>query len=136
MPRMNPMPATRTGPSANAATTATVWAVSEMWVKSNVPPRGRPSPATVVPSAVFALPRMPAQITPMHIEIARDAVLLVGTDGFGDPLDDGMGEVGDVFAHALTAPPPPLGLAHLLDFSRETFDDDRTLLAIWPMRGR
>jgi hypothetical protein len=25
-----------------------------------------------------------------------------------------------------------LGLAHVIGFSRETFDDDRTLLAVWP----
>jgi hypothetical protein len=60
-------------------------------------------------------------------------VLLVGTDGFGDPLGDGDGKVGQLFAEHLKMPPPPRALAHLLDFSRETFDDDRTLLAIWPL---
>jgi hypothetical protein len=29
-------------------------------------------------------------------------------------------------------PLPGRALAHLLDFSRETFDDDRTLVALWP----
>ncbi|WP_331454078.1 hypothetical protein A6P39_001875 [Streptomyces sp. FXJ1.172] len=35
----------------------------------------------------------------------------------------------------LAAPPPRLWLGHLLDFSHQTFRDDRTLLAIWP-RGQ
>jgi hypothetical protein len=34
----------------------------------------------------------------------------------------------------LAEPPPILGLAHAVDFSRETFDDDRTLVAVWPRR--
>ncbi len=38
---------------------------------------------------------------------------------------------GQLFAEYLQAPPPPRAFAHLLDFSRETFDDDRTLVAIW-----
>ncbi|MGH3832079.1 MAG: hypothetical protein ACRDRS_16810 [Pseudonocardiaceae bacterium] len=64
--------------------------------------------------------------------LALGTVLLVGTDGFGDPLGDGSGLVGDLFREVLASPPPPLGLAHALDFSRETFDDDRTLLVVWP----
>ncbi len=92
--------------------------------------------ATVVSSAVYALPSVPEHVTAVHVEIPANSVLLVGTDGFGDPLGDRTGEVADAFARALAVPPPPLGLAHLLDFSREMFDDDRTLLAIWPVGGR
>jgi hypothetical protein len=42
-----------------------------------------------------------------------------------------------MFAEYLATPPPPRALAHLLDFSRETFDDDRTLFALWqqPRQG-
>jgi hypothetical protein len=70
------------------------------------------------------------------VALAPGEVLLVGTDGFGDPLGAGDGAVGALFAGALRVPPPPLGLAHLLDFSRETFDDDRTLVAVWPLGVR
>ncbi|WP_327098933.1 protein phosphatase 2C domain-containing protein [Nocardia vinacea] len=59
-------------------------------------------------------------------------MLLVGTDGFGDPLGDGDGLVGALFGRHLLTPPSATWLAHVLDFSRETFDDDRTLLAVWP----
>jgi hypothetical protein len=89
----------------------------------------------VMPPAVSPLPRMPDHLAPIRIRLAPDAVLLVGTDGFGDPLGDGDGKLGQLFAQYLAIPPPPRGLAHLLDFSMETFDDDRTLVAIWPRPG-
>ena len=87
--------------------------------------------AQIISSAVSPLPRLPDRIIPAEYGLPPDAVLLVGTDGFGDPLGDGDGQVGQLFAGHLSMPPPARGLAHLLDFSRDTFDDDRTLLAIW-----
>jgi serine/threonine protein phosphatase PrpC len=90
----------------------------------------------VISSAVSPLPRIPARLAIAEFELAADSVLLVGTDGFGDPLGDGDGQIGQLFAQHLTSPPIPRALAHLLDFSRETFDDDRTLLAIWQRSGR
>jgi hypothetical protein len=90
----------------------------------------------VISSAVSPLPRIPAGIRPVEFGFPPDSVLLVGTDGFGDPLGDGDGKVGQLFAQYLAAPPPPRALAHLLDFSRETFDDDRTLLALWQQPRR
>ncbi|MET8990722.1 protein phosphatase 2C domain-containing protein [Nonomuraea wenchangensis] len=86
----------------------------------------------LVPTSVAALPRVPEPLERWSGRLAPGEVLLVGTDGFGDPLGDGDGQVGALFAEHLAVPPPPLWLAHLLDFSRETFDDDRTLLALWP----
>jgi hypothetical protein len=86
---------------------------------------------TLAVSAVTALPRVP-EISVRAGGLVPGAVLLIGTDGFGDPLGDGAGEVGAHFAARLATPRPPLEFARDLDFSRETFDDDRTLLAIWP----
>jgi serine/threonine protein phosphatase PrpC len=86
----------------------------------------------VISSAVTPLPRVPARVTQVRLPLRPGAVLLIGTDGFGDPLGDGTGLVGHQFAEHLREPPPALALAHLLDFSRETFDDDRTLVAVWP----
>ncbi|OJF10070.1 protein phosphatase 2C domain-containing protein [Couchioplanes caeruleus] len=85
----------------------------------------------VVSSAVSGLPRVP-QVKPRIRPLATGEVLLVGTDGFGDPLGDGSGAVAKHFAERLAQPLSPLNFAYDLDFSRETFDDDRTLLAIWP----
>ncbi|MBM9509642.1 protein phosphatase 2C domain-containing protein [Actinacidiphila acididurans] len=86
----------------------------------------------VISSAVTPLPRVPSPVVATTALLPPGAVLLVGTDGFGDALGDGTGAVGRLFHDHLSTPPPARGLAHLLDFSRETFDDDRTLLAIWP----
>ncbi|MFI2714186.1 protein phosphatase 2C domain-containing protein [Micromonospora sp. NPDC018662] len=88
----------------------------------------------VVSSAVTALPRTP-RISPRSGQLGRDEVLLIGTDGFGDALGDGAGQVGRYFAGLLARPLPPLQFAYHVDFSRETYDDDRTLLAIWPRTG-
>ena len=86
----------------------------------------------LVSSAVDSLPRVPQVVRPMVFGLEPGTVVLIGTDGFGDPLGDGEGALGDLFVRELRAPVPPLGFAHLLDFSRETFDDDRTLIALWP----
>jgi protein phosphatase 2C-like protein len=91
----------------------------------------KPDGDPVVTSAVTALPRVP-DLGVHEGRLAPGDVLLVGTDGFGDALGDGTGPVGERFVTCLAAPRPPLAFAHDLDFSRETFDDDRTLLALWP----
>jgi serine/threonine protein phosphatase PrpC len=90
-----------------------------------------PETGALVTPDVTALPRVP-EIVVRRERLAPGAVLLVGTDGFADPLADGTGPVGAYFAERLATPRPPLEFARDLDFSRETFDDDRTLLAIWP----
>ena len=87
--------------------------------------------AAFVSSAVSPLPRIPRELAPVAFRLPPGAALLVGTDGFGDPLDGGDGPVGRLFADRLRIPPASIAFAHLLDFSRRTFDDDRTLLAVW-----
>ncbi|MGW4379987.1 protein phosphatase 2C domain-containing protein [Kitasatospora sp. NPDC004531] len=89
------------------------------------------SDTLLVSNEVRALPAVPAAVEQVTGRLAPDQVLLIGTDGFGDPLGDGDGLVGALFADQLATPPAPLWLAHVLDFDRETFDDDRTLLAVW-----
>ncbi|MER7766394.1 protein phosphatase 2C domain-containing protein [Kitasatospora sp. NPDC096140] len=86
----------------------------------------------VASSAVVALPRVPGDVRSHSALVSGSDRLLVGTDGFGGPLGDGTGPVGRLFAEHLAPSLEPRGLAHLLDFSRETFDDDRTLLVVWP----
>ncbi|WP_431972354.1 protein phosphatase 2C domain-containing protein [Nocardia sp. bgisy134] len=91
------------------------------------------SPSGLSCSAVVGLPRVPNDVAPQPVIIEPGQVLLVGTDGFGDPLGSGEGGVGALFAGLLgDRVPSQIEFAHALDFSRETFDDDRTLVAIWP----
>jgi hypothetical protein len=99
-------------------------ATTPCWSRRTTPAR-RPSPQRYPPTD-------PAPVTPIESGLRQDSVLLIGTDGFGDPLGDGDGKVRQLFAGHLASPPAARGLAHLLDFSRETFDDDRTLVALWP----
>ncbi|MFI9328083.1 protein phosphatase 2C domain-containing protein [Kitasatospora sp. NPDC052868] len=89
-------------------------------------------PDGLVSSSVEPLPGVPTRIRPMEFYLDPGSVVLIGTDGFGDPVGNGRGEVARLFVQGLRRPVPPLGFAHLLDFSRETFDDDRTLIALWP----
>ena len=86
----------------------------------------------VLSNSVSSLPHIPSQLDHVTFPLEPRLIMLVGTDGFGDPLGDGTGPVGTLFAGQLaSSPPPPLAFAHLLDFSRETYDDDRALLAVW-----
>lgn len=88
----------------------------------------------VASSAVVGLPRVPNEVVPVVVEVDAGQVLLIGTDGIGDPLGSGHGGVGNLFRRVLTQPVVPslIEFAHAVDFSRETFDDDRTLVAVWP----
>lgn len=91
-------------------------------------------PDELLATAVTALPRLPVEVAAATVELPADGVLLVGTDGVGVPVGDGRGPVGTALAAGVESPPTPLDLAYLLDFSRETFDDDRTLVAVWTLR--
>jgi hypothetical protein len=96
---------------------------------------GKTSQSGVSSSAVVGLPRVPNEVTPVVVEFQSGDVLLIGTDGIGDPLGSGEGGVGNLFRDILTdpgGPPSLIEFAHAVDFSRETFDDDRTLVAVWP----
>jgi hypothetical protein len=66
---------------------------------------------------------------PVTVELPDGAVLLVGTDGFGDPLGDGTGDLGALFTQLFATRPAPLDVAHALDLPGAA--DDRTLIAIW-----
>jgi Protein phosphatase 2C len=88
----------------------------------------------IASSAVTGLPWVPKEIAPVVVEVGRGDVLLVGTDGIGDPLGTGQSGVGNLLRAVLCANSPPslIEFAHAVDFSRENFDDDRTLVAVWP----
>lgn len=88
----------------------------------------------IASSAVTGLPRVPSVARPVVVDLADDDVLLIATDGIGDPLGSGQGGVGNLLRDVLTRPGPPslIEFAHAVDFSRETYDDDRTLVALWP----
>ena len=98
---------------------------------------GRPVPASgIVSSAVVGLPWVPTELAPVMVDVAGDDVLLIGADGIFDPLGGGHGGLGNPLREVLTKPSvlSLIEFAHAVDFSRETFDDDRTLVAVWPRK--
>lgn len=116
---------------------STAWLLSngifhDLLADSNAPT------STLTSSEVTALPRVPSNLVATAVDIYPGDVLLVGTDGFGDPLGSGEGGVGNLFRDVLNGRTVPslIEFAHALDFSREAFDDDRTLVAAWPADKR
>jgi serine/threonine protein phosphatase PrpC len=97
------------------------------WAELFVDPDGADmrSPTTA------ALPSMTVRPESVSVELAPGDVLVLVTDGLGDPLRDGPGTVGPGLADGLGEPPHPLVLAGLVDFSRQGCHDDRTLAAVW-----
>jgi hypothetical protein len=92
--------------------------------------------AMIAESATSGLPFVPDEppevITSL---VAPGEVLVLMSDGIGDPLGAGRGEVGATLADAWATPPNPIHFAAQVDFGRKSFDDDRTAIAIWPVRG-
>jgi len=88
----------------------------------------------ITSSALTGLPWVPTDLSAVVVEVTRSDILLIGTDGIGDPLGNGHGGVGNLLRDVLAGPSPPslIEFAHAVDFSRENFDDDRTLVAVWP----
>ena len=94
---------------------------------------GKDSASGTTDSAVVGLPRVPVDLPVLHTEVLPGDVLLIGSDGIWDPLSDGNGLVGDMLRSTLLPTAPSIGqFGRISDFSRETWDDDRTLVCVWP----
>jgi hypothetical protein len=85
----------------------------------------------LIGGGVAALPRDARAVQSRSRTLDPGAVLLLCTDGVALPLAGGSGELGSAFARELAKPPDVVDFARLLDFSRSTYDDDRTLIAVW-----
>jgi hypothetical protein len=87
----------------------------------------------VAVSATAALPLLPSTgMVPLSVDLGPGDALFVLTDGVGDPLGDGTGEVGAALARAWARPPDRYQFAAQVDFRRRSHTDDRTVVAIWP----
>jgi serine/threonine protein phosphatase PrpC len=85
-------------------------------------------------TSVFALPLVPTCVVePIRTSVRAGEALVLMTDGVGDPLASGSGEVGQFLADVWRLPPADLEFAAQVGFMRKTFDDDRTAFAIWPV---
>ena len=86
-------------------------------------------------SRVAALPVMPDKADRFLASIAPGCALLLTSDGVSDALGGGGGILTQCFKNALLGPTIEkaniLEFARLVDFSKATYDDDRTAVAIW-----
>ncbi|QFZ16993.1 protein phosphatase 2C domain-containing protein [Saccharothrix syringae] len=91
--------------------------------------------AVLASSAVRALPLPPpTEPVPVRTRVGPGEALVLMTDGVGDPLGAGDGDVGRYLAEVWSAPPPTgLEFAAQVGFARKSFDDDRTAVAFWPI---
>lgn len=93
--------------------------------------------AAIASSKTAALPILPPErVLPDQIWLDRGDVLVLMTDGIGDPLGDGTGPVGRFLEAEWKQPPAALAFAAQVDFSRRSHDDDRTAVAVWPGYSR
>jgi serine/threonine protein phosphatase PrpC len=97
----------------------------------------RPSEDGLIGGAVQALPRDAGSVEVGRCVLEPGDALLLCTDGLALPLAGGNGDLGRALARELATPPDVVDFARLLDFSRSTYDDDRTLIAVWvPSTGK
>jgi hypothetical protein len=87
------------------------------------------------PITSSAVRPLPGIVTPERTTfiLGEDQVLLLVTDGLGDPIGDGTGEVGRELARRWRQPPTIDRFLLDVNFLRRTFDDDRTAVALWPL---
>jgi serine/threonine protein phosphatase PrpC len=84
----------------------------------------------IASSAVHPLPARRTIIAKLGF-LATNEVLVIMTDGIGDPLGSGTGVVGRFLGQCWQVPCDPLAFGAQVGFIRKTFVDDRTAFAIW-----
>lgn len=104
--------------------------------------RGRWCPVTpvknadsdMISNAVLALPRS-VEVAPVSGFLQPGEALVVVTDGIGDPLGKGTGEVGRFLGAHWSRPPDLVAFAAHAAFYRRGFADDRTAAVVWHHPG-
>ncbi|GAA4593168.1 hypothetical protein BJY16_000876 [Actinoplanes octamycinicus] len=91
--------------------------------------------AAIVDSRVRSLPAA-VRVTPHEFVLLPGQVLVVMTDGLGDPFGSGAGAVGEFLRGHWGTPPDPLAFAQHVAFFRKSFTDDRTAVVVWPGPAR
>lgn len=92
----------------------------------------------VTSSAVHPLPYVIRdRLQPVTFTVDPGQTFLIGTDGIWDALGSGDGPIGASLRAAVGAPfTSPIEFGRAVDFVKESFDDDRTLVAVWPVVGK
>ncbi|MEZ5141976.1 MAG: protein phosphatase 2C domain-containing protein [Acidimicrobiales bacterium] len=85
----------------------------------------------VASSATIALPLLPTEVATAAVVLGPGDALLFMTEGVGDPLGDGTGEVAATLAAWWAAPPSRWAFAAQVDFGRRSHTDDRSAVGVW-----
>jgi hypothetical protein len=91
---------------------------------------GKADSESITTGSVRPLPGN-VHVQPLTIDLLPGDVLMVGTDGFGDPVGDGAGEVGTTIATRWVQPPTIDRFFADVNFYRRSYDDDRTVVSLW-----
>ena len=94
------------------------------------PVGGGKADGTISSTTVKPLPG-PANPESIQLHLKPGELLLLGTDGIGDPVGDGTNEVGRELAHRWAEPPTIDKFLLDVNVYRRTFDDDRTAVGLW-----
>lgn len=93
--------------------------------------------AGIAGSGTNALPSSsPIGADTVALDLHPHQVLLLVSDGLGDPLANGRGEVGLTLMEWWAEPPELFEFIGQADFARKSYDDDRTVVAVWPTRSQ
>lgn len=91
---------------------------------------GKVGTDSITSTAVRPLPG-PVKSSSVRVVLQPGDALIVGSDGIGDPVGDGTGEVGQEFARRWAEPPPIDRFLLDVNVYRRSFDDDRTAVGVW-----
>lgn len=91
---------------------------------------GKSDTGTITSTRVRPLPGVVEPLV-STVVLAPGQGLILGSDGIGDPLGDGTGEVGQQFGQRWAGPPRLDQFLLDLNVYRRSFDDDRTAVGIW-----
>lgn len=119
--------------AAMLAGDSSIWTMSNRGWQSLTPIKN--AEAEIASNVVRGLPYVGESMAFAGVLAAEEALFLM-TDGLGDPLGSGQGEVGIYLGEQWRRPPGPYEFASTLDFFRKTFDDDRTAVGIWATRRK
>jgi serine/threonine protein phosphatase PrpC len=91
--------------------------------------------ADVLDNVVMAYPCGEPPVPDVYAgTLSADEVVVLMTDGVSDPLAPTglvLPAVGEFLGDALSTPPEPLDFARTIGFLSDTWDDDRTAVAVW-----